>query len=134
MIQENFDMPLMADCRPRLVDPLLNYLTTMKITINKNGESRKMKHDWHLVDWDQPTSVIADQMGTSEGYVSGRRRKYAPETVRIHYTKKCAMVDRAKDLDWSKTDWQLAKETGRHRGSLWKTRQKLSRMNKTKTK
>lgn len=103
----------------------------MKITTNKNGEARKMKYEWHLVDWDQPTSVIAEQMRLTEGYVSGRRRKYAPETVRIHYTKKFAMVDRAKNLDWSKTDLQLANETGRDRGSLWKTRQKLSRMNVT---
>ena len=100
----------------------------MKITTNKNGEARKMKHDWHSVNWDQPTSVIAEQMGSSEVYVSGRRRKYAPQTVRKHYTKKCSMVDMAKDLDWSKTNWQLAKETGRSAGSLWKTRQKLSLM------
>jgi hypothetical protein len=103
----------------------------MKITTNKNGEARKMKHNWHIVNWNQPTSVIAEQMGLSEVYVSGRRRKYAPETVRKHYTKKCAMVDRAKDLDWSKTNYQLAKETGRSAGSLWKTRQKISHIDTT---
>jgi hypothetical protein len=103
-----------------------NLRITMKLTINKNGEARKMKHAWHLVDWDQPTSVIAEQMGLSEGYVSGRRRKYAPETIKRAYVKKAAMMDRAKDLDWSKTDRQLAKETGRSHGSIWRTRRKIS--------
>lgn len=103
----------------------------MELTTKKNGEARKTKHAWHLVDWNQPTSVIAEQMGLSEVYVSGRRRKYAPKTIRRAYVKKAAMVDRAKDLDWSKTDWQLAKETGRSHGSIWKTRQRLSQMNVT---
>ncbi len=101
----------------------------MKLTTNKDGRARKMKHAWHLVDWEQPTSVIAQQMGLSEGYVSGRRRKYAPETVGMHYVKQYEMADNSKDIDWSKSDWQLAKETGRSHGSIWTTRQKLSRLN-----
>ena len=104
----------------------------MKITINKNGEARKMKYEWHLVDWNQPTSVISSQMRCLDRYVSECRKRYAPETVRAHHSKKYAMIDRAKDLDWSKTDRQLAKETGRGAGSIWSTRQKLSRVNDKK--
>jgi hypothetical protein len=102
----------------------------MKLTINKDGEARKMKHAWHLVDWDQPTSVIAEQMGLSEVYVSGRRRKYAPETIHREYTKRAAMVDRWGGVDWSKSDAQIAKETGRARGSVWKTRRLISLHNR----
>lgn len=97
------------------------------MTKNKNGELRKTKHDWSLVDWDQPTYVIAEQMGVSSGYISGRRRKYAPETIRSHHMKTHNMIDASKELDWSKTDWQLAKETGRSHASIRKTRHALSR-------
>lgn len=99
------------------------------MSINTNGEMRKMKHNWHLVDWDQPTSVIAQQLGTSEVYVSGRRRKYAPETVRQNHTKRVAMMDRCEEIDWSKSDIQIAKETNRSRAGVWNTRRLISLKN-----
>ena len=97
----------------------------MNLTINKNGEARKTKHAWHLVDWNQPTSVIAQQMGLSEVQVSGRRRKYAPETIHQKYTRRAAMIDRWSGIDWTKSDWVIAKETGRSHGAVWKTRSRL---------
>jgi len=98
----------------------------MKLTINKDGEARKMKHAWHLVDWDQPSSWIADQMGVSEQYVVGRRRKYAPETIRKHHFKTVAAEERWKDADWSKGNTALGREMGMNRNSVAKARKRHS--------
>ena len=98
----------------------------MKLTINKDGQVRKMKHAWHLVDWDQPSSWIADQIGVSEQYVVGRRQKYAPETIRKHHIKTVAAEERWKVADWSKGDTALAREIKVTRPSVWKARKRHS--------
>jgi hypothetical protein len=107
----------------------MNHLTSKNLTINKNGEARKMKHAWHLVDWDQPSSWIADQMGVSQQYVVGRRRKYAPETIRKHHFKTIAAEDRWKGADWSKGNTALGREMGMNRNSVDKARKRHSLQN-----
>jgi len=101
----------------------------MKLTINKDGQARKMKHAWHLVDWDQPTSVICEQMGVTQGAVSRARSKYASETLHGPHVKKSAMKDRWAGIDWTKSDWVIGKEIGRPHGSVWKTRRLLFQHN-----
>jgi hypothetical protein len=96
--------------------------------LKKNGEPRKTKHDWSSVDWSFPTSVIAAQMEVSERYVSGRRRVYAQQTTKKYHIKKSNMIERAKFIDWSKSDTQIANEKGMTRGSVWKMRNKLKKL------
>jgi hypothetical protein len=101
----------------------------MKLTINKNGEARKMKHAWGLVDWHQPTSVIAAKMEISERYVSGRRRKYAPETVRKHHWKTIKSKDMWDGVDWSKGPTKIARELGVKPDSVTRARIRISSRN-----
>ena len=94
----------------------------MRNTLHKNGDAQKSKYGWHTVDWGQPTSIISDQLGCRPSTVSIARAKYAPETVRGPHVKKTAMKEWAKGIDWSKTDREIAEETGRSRGAVWTTR------------
>ena len=62
--------------------------------------------DWDKVDWSKPTQQIATELNTNPSYVSGKRRKYAPETI-----------GKTRDSVWPKVDWNkrnvdIAKEIG----------------------
>jgi hypothetical protein len=98
-------------------------------TTNKDGFARKTKHDWHYVDWSMPTGIIADIMGLTDQYVSNARKKYAPETVRTIHQKAVRAGIKWKEMDWSKSDAQIARETGHARGAVWKARRRQSKPN-----
>ena len=49
--------------------------------LQKNGEAYRTKYEWYYVDWSQPTTVIADQLGVRPQMVGNARKRYAPETV-----------------------------------------------------
>ena len=95
--------------------------------INKDGAIRKSKHQWHLVDWYQPTSWIADQLGTSEQVVSTARKKYSPETTRTAHIKKIVSDQRWRSVDWSKKDIEIAKDMKASRATVWKARNRQSK-------
>jgi len=94
---------------------------------NKNGELHKTKHAWHLINWDQPTDLIAAQLGIAQSTVSKARRKYAPNTVFAIHLKKSAMMDKWSEIDWNKTDSAIGKETGRSRKAVWSTRMRMGK-------
>ncbi len=85
-----------------------------------------MKHDWHLVDWDQPTSWISEQMGVREPSVTRARHQYSPESIRKHHFKTVAAEGRWKGADWSKGNTALAREMGMNRNSVAKARKRHS--------
>ena len=99
----------------------------MKITINKNGEPRKQIYPWNSVDWEQPTSVIAEQLGVGQTTVYRARKRYAEKTVGRYRIITAIMKDWADGIDWSKSDIVIARETGRRPSSVWKTRKTISR-------
>ena len=90
--------------------------------INKNATMRKTKYQWHLIDWNQPTSWIADQLGARDQVVAFARRKYAPETIRKAHIKKISSAEKWAEVDWSKTDIEIAKEMNASRSGVWKAR------------
>jgi hypothetical protein len=81
--------------------------------------------DWNLIDWDTPTCIIMEMTGATNTCVCINRRKYAPHTIRKYHMGLEKMKDKAMEIDWSKSDIQIAKETGRPRSSVWKTRRIL---------
>jgi len=52
-----------------------------RMGIECNKYQKPCKHNWHSADWNQPSPVIAKQLGITKSYVSKRRSKYAPKTV-----------------------------------------------------
>lgn len=62
--------------------------------------------DWARVDWGKSNKEIAREIGSSQSYVSTKRRELAPHTLikRLDYA----------NVDWSKTSKELAKELGRN--------------------
>jgi hypothetical protein len=98
-------------------------------TTYKEGLTRKRKHDWRCVDWSMPTGIIADMMGLTSEYVSNARQKYAPETVQTIHQQSIRAEIKWKEVDWSKSDVQIARETGCTHGAVWKARRRQSQPN-----
>ena len=79
----------------------------------KNGEyDKRCKYDWHSVDWNQPTCIIACQMSTSENIVSRARMKYSPTSKRSIHFKTEAAKDRLMEIDWSQRTVDIANKMG----------------------
>lgn len=71
---------------------------------NKDGTPRKMKYNWSTVNWNLSTQTIAQMLGTQKYYVEKMRSKLAPHTKQ---------ESAYETIDWSKTDMEIAIETGR---------------------
>jgi hypothetical protein len=84
-------------------------------------------YPWHCVDWNQPTSVISQELDAPQVTVYRARKRFAPDTIRKHYVRTAVMEDWASEIDWTKSDLKIAKETGRSPSSVWKTRKSLAR-------
>lgn len=88
--------------------------------------SKQNRQRWKNVNWTKSTTSIAEELGVTLSFVSVMRAKYAPETrafmkpqVEIRLSNKYDWTQ----IDWSKSNTQIAKELGAAPGTVRKARQ-----------
>ena len=73
---------------------------TLKAVASTGPTDRRKTLNWASVDWAQPNVAIARKLQTTADYVSYKRARHAPGTLRA-----------VRYYDWSNVDWAKSNRT-----------------------
>jgi hypothetical protein len=82
---------------------------------NRLPRPSNTRYDWTGIDWEKSNHQIAKEMGCSSGSALSARLKYAPYHLKISPRDRVQHHEQIYDwsqVDWEKSDSQIARETG----------------------